>query len=196
MEIKKTEKASLENKKLIFLEIGLILALAVVYVAFEWKTEEQQIVELEDTTQVIEVEEVIATQTETPPPPPSAPKMPVLSDQIDIVDDEIVVDDNMFLNLEDDANMGVEIMDYVENVEEEVIAKELAECIRRFVRGLPAREGDVFSRRYFFTEGIPDIARAYGLTPNNTMVILSRVRQKLKAHLVKEGYLHEDRGSV
>ncbi len=124
MEIKKTEKASLENKKLIFLEIGLILALAVVYVAFEWKTEEQQIVELEDTTQVIEVEEVIATQTETPPPPPSAPKMPVLSDQIDIVDDEIVVDDNMFLNLEDDANMGVEIMDYVENVEEEVIEEE------------------------------------------------------------------------
>lgn len=82
------------------------------------------------------------------------------------------------------------------DVEEEVIAKELAECIRRFVRGLPAREGDVFSRRYFFTEGIQDIARAYGLTPNNTMVILSRVRQKLKAHLVKEGYLHEDRGSV
>ena len=124
MEIKKTEKANLENKKLLFLEIGMVVALAAVFVAFEWKTEEQQIIELEDTTQVIEVEEVIATQTETPPPPPSAPKMPVLSDQIDIVDDEIVVDDNLFLNLEDDANMGVEIMDYVESVEEEVIEEE------------------------------------------------------------------------
>lgn len=124
MEIKKTEKANLENKKLLFLEIGLIVSLAAVFVAFEWQTEEQQIMELEDTTQVIEVEEVIATQTETPPPPPSAPKMPVLSDQIDIVDDEIVVDDNLFLNLEDDANMGVEIMDYVESVEEEVIEEE------------------------------------------------------------------------
>ena len=124
MEIKKSEKANLENKKLLFLEVGLILALAAVFVAFEWQTEEQQIIELEDTTQVIEVEEVIATQTETPPPPPSAPKMPVLSDQIEIVDDEIVVDDNMFLNLEDDVNMGVEIMDYVENVEEEVIEEE------------------------------------------------------------------------
>ncbi len=124
MEIKKTEKANLENKKLLFLEIGLIVALVAVFVAFEWQTEEQQIIELEDTTQVIEVEEVIATQTETPPPPPSAPKMPVLSDQIDIVDDEIVVDDNLFLNLEDDSNMGVEIMDYVESVEEEVIEEE------------------------------------------------------------------------
>ncbi len=124
MEIKKSEKANLENKKLLFIEIGLIIALAVVYVAFEWQTAEQQIIELEDTTQIIEVEEVIATQQETPPPPPSAPKMPVLSDQIDIVDDEIVVDDNMFMNLEDDTNMGVEIMDYVETVEEEVIEEE------------------------------------------------------------------------
>ncbi len=124
MEIKKTEKANLENKKLLFIEIGMIVALAAVYIAFEWQTEEQQIIELEDTTQIIEVEEVIATQQDTPPPPPSAPKMPVLSDQIDIVDDEIVVDDNMFLNLEDDVNMGVEIMDYVESVEEEVIEEE------------------------------------------------------------------------
>ena len=125
MEIKKTEKASLENKKLIFLEIGLILALAVVYVAFEWKTEEQQIVELEDTTQVIEVEEVIATQTETPPPPPSAPKMPVLSDQIDIVDDEIVVDDNMFLNLEDELHRVIvhgilHLIGYDDHTEDEI----------------------------------------------------------------------------
>ena len=51
MEIKKTEKANLENKKLLFLEIGLIVALAAVFVAFEWQTEEQQIIELEDTTQ-------------------------------------------------------------------------------------------------------------------------------------------------
>ncbi len=77
------------------------------------------------------------------------------------------------------------------DVEEEVVAKELGECIRQFVRGLPAREGDVFSRRYFFTERIQDIAQAYGLTPNNIMVILSRVRKKLKTHLEKEGYLHE-----
>ena len=124
MEVKKTEKANLENKKLLFLEIGMVVALAAVFVAFEWQTAEQQIIELEDTTQVIEVEEVIATQTDTPPPPPSAPKMPVLSDQIDIVDDEVVVDDNLFLNLEDDVNMGVEIMDYVEGVEEEVIEEE------------------------------------------------------------------------
>jgi len=60
---------------------------------------------------------------ETPPPPPEAPKIPVLSDQIDIVEDDIKVDDN-FMSLEDDANLGVEIMDYVEEVKEEVVEEE------------------------------------------------------------------------
>lgn len=60
---------------------------------------------------------------ETPPPPPEAPKIPVLSDQIDIVEDDIKVEDN-FMSLEDDANLGVEIMDYVEEVKEEVVEEE------------------------------------------------------------------------
>ena len=61
---------------------------------------------------------------DTPPPPPEAPKIPILSDQIDIVDDDIKVDDDMFMNLEDNANMGVEIQDYVEQVEEEHVEEE------------------------------------------------------------------------
>ena len=35
MEIKKSEKASLENKKLLFTEIGLVAALGIVWGAFE-----------------------------------------------------------------------------------------------------------------------------------------------------------------
>ena len=70
-----------------------------------------------------------------------------------------------------------------------LMARELAESIGRFVRALPAREGDVFTRRYFFTEAIPDIARRYGLTANHTAVLLSRTRKKLRQHLEEEGYL-------
>lgn len=35
------------------------------------------------------------------------------------------------------------------DVEEELIAKELAECVRAFLRTQPARECDIFLRRYF-----------------------------------------------
>lgn len=125
MEVKKSEKASLENKKLLFLEIGLIVSLLVVYMAFEWTTSEKQTVDaLEETPQLVETEEMVPITEETPPPPPSAPAVPVLSDQIDIVDDEIQVDDNLFMRLEDQPDMGVQIMDYVESVEEEVVEEE------------------------------------------------------------------------
>ena len=120
MEIKKSEKANLENKKLLFVEIGLIISLLIVYVAFEWTSKETNLTMLEDNTEILVEEEIISTNMETPPPPPAAPKIPVLSDQIDIVDDEIELEDDMFMNLEDDASLGVEIMDYVEVEEEEV----------------------------------------------------------------------------
>ena len=123
MEIKKSEKASLENKKLLFVEIGLVVSLAITLFAFEWTSTETETALLEDNTEVLIEEEIISTQMDTPPPPPEAPKIPVLSDQIDIVDDEIEIEDDMFMNLEDDASLGVEIMDYVE-VEEEVVEEE------------------------------------------------------------------------
>lgn len=67
--------------------------------------------------------------------------------------------------------------------------KELGQCIRRFVRELPERDGNLFVRRYFFTEPVAAIAKRYGLTENHVMVLLSRTRGKLKAYLLKEGYL-------
>lgn len=124
MEIKKSEKASLENKRLLFVEIGFVVALLAVWGAFSYSTREKKIDALADMNQEVAEEEIIPITQETPPPPPEAPKIPILSDQIDIVDDDIKVDDDMFMNLEDNANMGVEIGDYVEAVEEEVVEEE------------------------------------------------------------------------
>ena len=70
-------------------------------------------------------------------------------------------------------------------------ARELGRCVREFVEALPEREGNVFVRRYFFTEPTTKIAKRYGLTDGNVAVILSRTRAKLKAHLAKEGFWNE-----
>ena len=123
MEIKKSDKANLENKKLLLTELGLIVSLAITFGAFEYTSKETTVSTLEDTAEVVLEEEIIPITQETPPPPPAAPKIPILSDQIDIVHDEIELDDDMFINLEDVASLGVEIMDYVE-VEEEVVEEE------------------------------------------------------------------------
>ncbi|MBP5559381.1 MAG: energy transducer TonB [Bacteroidales bacterium] len=123
MEVKKSQKASLENKRLLFVEIGFVVALLVTLLAFEWSSKEKKESSLlAENTEIIE-EEMIPITQETPPPPPEVAKIPVLSDQIDIIDDDIKVNDNI-LNLEDDSSLGVEIQDYVEEVKEEVVEEE------------------------------------------------------------------------
>ena len=170
MEIKKTEKASLENKKLLFVEIGLVVSLAITLFAFEWTSTETETALLEDTTEILIEEEIISTQMETPPPPPEAPKIPVLSDQIDIVDDEIEIEDDMFMNLEDDASLGVEIMDYVEVVEEEVVEEEAIPF--QLVEEKPSFQGgdaNQFSKWVNSRLVYPEIAKENGVQGRGTL---------------------------
>ena len=170
MEIKKSEKASLENKKLLFTEIGLVVALGILYFAFEYSSKEKQVALLEDTTEAIVEDEMIAIQNEPPPPPPAAPDIPVLSDQIDIIDDDIKVDDNLFMNLEDDAS-GVEIMDYKEEevveeeVEEEAIPFQLVEEKPSFNGG----DANEFSKWVNSRLVYPEIAKENGVQGRVTL---------------------------
>ncbi|MBS7318119.1 MAG: energy transducer TonB [Bacteroidales bacterium] len=124
MEIKKSEKASLENKRFLFTEVGFVVALLIVLGAFEYTSKEKKTAVLEADETIVEVEDMVPITQETPPPPEAAPKIPILSDNIDIVDDDIEIDDSMFQNLEDSDDLAVEIMDYVEEVEEETVEEE------------------------------------------------------------------------
>ena len=163
MEIKKSDKANLENKKLLFVEIGLVISLAITLFAFEWTSTETEVAMLEDTQELVLEEEIIPITQEAPPPPPAAPKIPVLSDQIDIVDDEIEVDDDLFMNLEDDSSLGVEIMDYVE-VEEEVVEEEAIPF--QLVEEKPSFQGgdaNTFSKWVNQRLEYPEIAKENGV---------------------------------
>ena len=120
MEKKKSQKADLETKRLLFVEIGLAVALAVIYGAFEYSTAEITTAELVDTSAVFDEDFIIPTTFETPPPPPPAVPKIELSDIIDIVDDDIEVDDNLFKTIEDDPSAGIEIYDYYDVEEVEV----------------------------------------------------------------------------
>ena len=169
MEIKKSDKASLENKKLLFVEIGLVISLGITLFAFEWTSKETTVAVLEDTTEILIEEEIIPITQEAPPPPPAAPKIPVLSDQIDIVDDEIEIEDDMFMNLEDDASLGVEIMDYVEveeeEVEEEAIPFQLVEEKPSFQGG----DANKFSKWVNQRLEYPEIAKENGVQGRVTL---------------------------
>jgi TonB family C-terminal domain len=126
MEIKKSPKANLENKKLLFREIGLVVSLLIVLGAFQWSSSEKAAATLDKGTAVVIEEETVPVTTDTPPPPPEVPNEPQMSDIIDIVDDDVQVDNSLILSTEDNK-LGVEIKNYVvgSNQEEEVIEEEI-----------------------------------------------------------------------
>ena len=171
MEVKKSPKASLENKRFLFTEIGFVIALLAVLFAFDYSSKEKKVATLETETAAVEVEDMIPITQETPPPPEAAPKIPILSDQIDVVDDNIKIDDNIFQNLEDDANSGVEIMDYIEsapeeeNIEEEAIPFQLVEEKPSFNGG----DANEFSKWVNSRLVYPEIAKENGVQGRVTL---------------------------
>ena len=67
MEIKKSPKADLEGRKLLFRELGLIVALLVVLAAFEWSTAEKTVSTMEAETAVVAEEEIVPVFDATNP---------------------------------------------------------------------------------------------------------------------------------
>lgn len=170
MEIKKTPKADLENKKALFMEIGLAVVLLIVLVAFEWSSsEKQEVMDLTGQQQVIE-EEIIPITQEQQQTPPEMPKTPVLSDVIDIVDDDVEVADDLFVNTEDDASIGVEIMEYHTEVVEEEVEEEAIPFA--FVEEKPKFQGgdaNTFSKWVNSKLVYPEIAKENGIQGRVTL---------------------------
>jgi len=171
MEIKKSPKANLEDKKFLFTEIGLVVALVAVLCAFEMKSTESKTLDAlgEDTAVVVEEEQVPITQEEQLPPP-EVPKEPVMSDVIDIVDDDIKVDDDFLISTEDDASLGVEIKDYVvEQEEEEVVEEEVPFAIVEQKPTFQGGDANTFTKWVFSKIIYPEIAKENGVQGRVTL---------------------------
>ena len=171
MEIKKSPKANLENKKFLFMEIGLVVALLMVLGAFEWSTTEgTDLASLGDETAVVIEEEQVPITQEEQLPPPEVPKEPVMSDIIDIVDDDIKVEDNFLLSTEDDASLGVEIRDYVvEQEEEEEVVEEVPFAVVEQKPTFQGGDANTFTKWVFSKIVYPEIAKENGVQGRVTL---------------------------
>ncbi|MEZ4968690.1 MAG: energy transducer TonB [Flavobacteriaceae bacterium] len=120
MELKKNPKADLTRNSGLYFVIGLVLVMLLTYIAFEWKTYDDDnnfdyTMNVEDTLD----EEVPMTEqikTPPPPPPPAAPEI------IEVVEDEEEVEETVIESTETSQEEEViEVADVeVEEVEEEV----------------------------------------------------------------------------
>ena len=67
--------------------------------------------------------------------------------------------------------------------------QELARAISAFLRTLPTTVGNVFLRRYWYLDSIPEIAARYAMGESRVKMMLARTRKRLAAYLEKGGYL-------
>ncbi|MCB0804729.1 MAG: energy transducer TonB, partial [Bacteroidales bacterium] len=159
IEKKKSKSADLESKKIIFIEIGLIIALAAVLLAFEWKSFEKQEIDLASRSVDDTPEEMIEiTQHEKPPPPPKPPQQTTV---IEIVEDEMEIEDDIEIDVE--ADEETEMQEYIP-VEEEEEEEEEAQ-IFTVVESMPGFPGGDAARIKYLNENIqyPQMARESGI---------------------------------
>lgn len=71
-------------------------------------------------------------------------------------------------------------------------SKELGEKISAFLKSERQINRVIFVRRYWFFDGIGDIAKKYGMTENTVKQLLLRMRGRLKEYLKKEGLFDEE----
>lgn len=71
--------------------------------------------------------------------------------------------------------------------ESEVDARETARIIDSFLETLDKENRILFVRRYWYSDSITDLAELFHTSNHNISVRLSRTREKLKKHLIKEG---------
>lgn len=82
-----------------------------------------------------------------------------------------------------------EILPARTSVETAYEAKELASCISRFLRRQSYEDRYLFLRRYWYGDGVTELAERMGLRPHAVSVRLFRIREKLVRYLEKEGML-------
>lgn len=159
MELKKSPKADLEKKRTLFLQVGLIISLAITLAAFEWKSYEKQEIELEQRAASEVPEEIIPiTKQEKPPPPPEPPQT---TTELNIVENEVEVEDDIIIDVEADQDTEVEEWTPVVMEEEEV----QEEKIFIVVEDQPSFPGGEKARMQYLANNIdyPQLARESGI---------------------------------
>ena len=173
MEIKKNPKADLKNKRGLLLEIGLVISLLLVIVAFSYTPEEKRIEKVDLQTAIVEEQIVeITRQDQKPPEPPKKVEVKVIADLLQVVTNDTKITTEVdFTEFDED----VDVVQTVGVVEEEVVEDDqpflIAETMPSF------QGGDLNTFRAWVQQNVkfPQIALENGIQGR---VVLSFVIEK------------------
>jgi len=152
MEIKKNPKVDLEKKRSLYLQIGFVIALLLVYAAFEYKNYDKSSYNLGDLNLDDLEEEIIpiTKQEQKPPPPPPPPP-----EIIEIVEDEVEIEEE--LEIEDTESDEDEIIEIEEEDDDEFFM---------VVENMPEFPGGDLGLMKYIQQNVkyPPIAKEYNIT--------------------------------
>ena len=168
MEVKKTPEADLESKRFTWLLMGCVVALALLFVVFEWSVSEDDGEDLSALVTSMSFEEDIVPIAMQPleeilPPPPVAAPAPVQLDNLQIVEDTAEVAEVDFVSTEgleaQTAEPEPDRTATAESVSDEAVDYMYVERLPQFPNG-----GQSALRRYLSTHiKYPDAALAKGI---------------------------------
>jgi len=123
MDNKKNPSVDLEKRKGLLFQVGMVFALALVLVSFEWAIFDKTNTDLGALNLDIDEEEMIPLTQQAPPPPPPPPPPPQTT-IIDIVEDDEEIEDELEIDdTEADEDTEIEIQEIEE--EEEYVEPEI-----------------------------------------------------------------------
>lgn len=161
---KKTDRGNLDNKRTLFLLLGFVVVLGLVYAGFELFANEEKAAAFQmpdDDFIEVKDEDVIATD-QTPPPPPE----PVQQQQAVVLN---IVEDNIKVSTDFDFSQDVFQDDAIAEIEEEVEVVEEETDVTPpvyFTEEMPEFPGGMEALNSFLTKEIqyPEVARNNGIT--------------------------------
>lgn len=173
MEIKKSPKADLKNKRGLLLEIGLVVSLLLVIGAFSYTPEEKRIEKVDLQAPIVEEQIVeITRQDQKPPETPRKVEVKVIADLLQVVTNDTKITTEVdFTEFDED----VDVVQTVGVVEEEVVEDDqpflIAETMPSF------QGGDLNTFRAWVQQNVkfPQIALENGIQGR---VVLSFVIEK------------------
>ena len=163
MEVKKAPKANIETQKTTFLLMGLVVALAVLFVGFEWSSTISKLDETVIVQDVLAEEEIEITQRDPTPPPPPPPPEPEVPEIIDVVEER--VENQIDLSSLEDDQSRAQVATYTPPPPPKAVEEEATEEIFVVVEQQPEFPGGMSALMKFLSDNIkyPVIAQENGI---------------------------------
>ena len=157
MEIKKNPKVDVYKKSGIFFNLGLILSLALIITAFEWKSFDPTEIVLQSQISDDFEDLLDIPLTQQPPPPPPKIQQPEI---LEVPDEEEIEEE-----IEVDLDIEITEEEVIEQIEFEEVEEEVADEIFTVVEEMAEFEGGSQAFARFLQKNVvyPKMARRMGV---------------------------------